>query len=116
MSIVPVNDTTVNVTWNKPVNATGISEYYILVQRRSGEKLVNAIVPAVDTLSQYQVGNLCELTTNVKDYNYYSFISLCTYILAPQVPYTVIVTASNTNDQGPPVSLDFFSKEGGQLI
>ncbi len=36
---------------------------------------------------------------------------------APYIPYTVVVTAISINDDvGPPNSIDFFAKEGSELI
>ena len=44
-------------------------------------------------------------------HNHYCFFST-----VPHTPYTVIIIALNDNDdQGPPASLDFFSKEGSEL-
>ena len=60
LTVVPINSSTVNITWNYLVNSTGISEYKIIVQHRSGDVVKTDSVPVIRTqhLSYYIISDL----------------------------------------------------------
>lgn len=90
LALQRVNTTAVNITWNPPVSTPYIQSYEVLLQHRNGTQLDNVNLPAGSNLTYY-------LATR----------------LVPYIPYTVFVSAINTDFvSGAAVSQDFFVQEG----
>lgn len=92
MALQRVNTTAINITWNPPDSTAYIQSYEVLLQHRNGTPIEDVILPVI--LNHYLAKRL-----------------------TPYIPYTVFVSAINTNHiSGLAVSQDFFTKEGVPLV
>ncbi len=58
LTITRVTDSEVKITWNSPIDSTGISQYHFLVKQRSGSNVNEELIQAQNDYSQYNVNNL----------------------------------------------------------